>query len=48
MEMSGDIDVAKTPVQASMPGEATIRVVAVDDDEYFREMLTNELAEHDF
>jgi two-component system response regulator ChvI len=48
MEISGDIGAAKTPVKASIPEEAIIRVVAVDDDEYFREMLSNELAEHGF
>src|SRR5882757_8232886 len=48
MEMSGEIGVVHSVAQASLHGEATIRVVAVDDDAYFREMLSNELTEHGF
>src|SRR5437660_807977 len=48
MVMSGDIGVAHTAAPASRQGEAAIRVMAVDDDDYFREMLSNELTEHGF
>jgi two-component system, OmpR family, response regulator ChvI len=48
MDMSTDVDVANASANTSIAGEAAIRVVAVDDDEYFREMLSNELTEHGF
>ena len=46
MEVSSDIGVADSVAPANLRSAATIRVMAVDEDDCFREVLSNELTEH--